>query len=100
MKKHLKITLIFAIIFSCLIGACMPAYALAGWAEMDEKTGNATVLSAFIMFIFFWPLMLIDIILGILLYLITGVIPYSGPVFSHILGGIFSFIFNLLCLVL
>lgn len=97
MKKYLKLTVIFALIFSCLIGACLPAYALAGWGEMDERTGNASLLSAFIMFIFFWPLILIDLIAGILLYFTTGVVSYSSPLFSSILGEINSFLIDLFC---
>lgn len=97
MKNNLKIVLIFVVLLSFLLATSIPVYATAGWGEMEERTGNAVLLSAFIMFIFFWPLILIDLIAGILLYFITGVVSYSSPLFSSILGAINIFLTNLFC---
>lgn len=97
MKNHIKAALIFVVLVLLLLATSLPAYATAGWGEMDERTGNASLLSAFIMFIFFWPLILIDLIAGILLYFITGVVSYSSPLFSSILGEINIFLIDLFC---
>ena len=99
MKNNLKIVLIFVVLLSSLLATSIPAYATAGWGEMEEEAEWVLSIAFIVTIILFLPVLLIELVVAIPYYLISGTFLYDGiilPIFRPMLQSVFVFIIALL----